>query len=137
MKTLLEFMEQNEEDSKMYKVFKFFLNTSNYDEKQIEEFTKKNKIKKEEFDEKCYNLLSKFLNSGEWNRKNRPKIDEEELMMGIEIEYEHSDNVLIAEKISLDHLSEMTDSKYYSYLILMEKLMEEKVPLEKIEKLLE
>ncbi len=134
-KTLLEFMEQNEEDSKMYKVFKFFLNTPDFSDK-IDNFLKENKITKEEFDDKAFNILSKFLSSGEWNRKDRPNVDEEELMLGIEVEYEHSDNVLVAEKISLDHLSEMENSKYYSYLILMEKLMEDKVPLEKIEKLL-
>lgn len=43
----------------------------------------------------------------------------DELMMGIKIEMEHTDNPLIAKLIAKDHLSEIQD--YYSRLRKMEK----------------
>jgi hypothetical protein len=89
-----------------------------------------------EFNEFTYHILSSFCSSGEYNRKERPKVDENQVILGIEVEYEHTDNPLIAEKIALDHLSEDGGQQYYDYLLLMERLMEEKVPLEKIENLL-
>lgn len=43
----------------------------------------------------------------------------EELMMGIKVETEHTDNPLIAKLIAKDHLSEIPD--YYSRLRKMEQ----------------
>jgi hypothetical protein len=45
--------------------------------------------------------------------------DKKELMLGIKIELEHTDDAIIASKIAKDHLDE--DSNYYSKLIEMER----------------
>ena len=42
------------------------------------------------------------------------EVDPEELKMGIEVEYEHTKDKKIAEKIALDHLAE--NPHYYSLL---------------------
>jgi len=47
------------------------------------------------------------------------KISKEQLKMGIEIEYEHTDDRKTAAKIALDHLKEIPD--YYTRLVKMEK----------------
>ena len=46
------------------------------------------------------------------------KVDATELRMGIEVEYEHTNDPVIAERIALDHLAEIDD--YYSRLKKME-----------------
>jgi hypothetical protein len=46
------------------------------------------------------------------------QFDPKELTMGIEVEYEHTDNPLIAKEIAKDHLAEC--STYYTRLKKME-----------------
>lgn len=133
--TLKEYMIQQSKESKMKKVFNFFMNEESINKDIIKEFIDKNDISMEYFNDIVYNLFSKFCSCGEWMRKGKPKVDEDQVSLGIEIEYEHTDNPLIAERIALDHLTE--NDQYYDYLILMERLMDEKVSLEKIEELLE
>lgn len=48
-------------------------------------------------------------------------VDQEQLRMGIEVEKEHTNDIEIAKKIALDHLSEEGMEKYYTNLINMEK----------------
>ena len=45
-------------------------------------------------------------------------VDPDELAMGIQVEYEHTDNKDLARKIALDHLAEIPD--YYTRLKKME-----------------
>jgi len=45
-------------------------------------------------------------------------VDKDELAMGIEVEYEHTPDKNIAERIALDHLAELDD--YYTRLKAME-----------------
>jgi hypothetical protein len=52
-------------------------------------------------------------------------VDPEELAMGIQVEYEHTNNEDLARKISLDHLSEIKD--YYSRLKKMEEEAKEEL----------
>jgi hypothetical protein len=51
-------------------------------------------------------------------------VNPKELMIGIEIEMEHTDNRAIAEQIALDHLTE--HPMYYTYLTAMERIMTQK-----------
>lgn len=135
MKTLKEFMEQEKKESKQYKVFKFFADTDIIEEDVIKEFLNDNNLSEDDFKETVFDVLHSFCNSGQWNRKERPDVDVDQLMKGIQVEYEHTDNHLIAEKIALDHLSESENSgkNYYSFLKIMEKMIEEKFPLKKLE----
>jgi len=130
---LKEYMIQQEQESKFKKVFAFFLNEDNIKEK-LETFLADNKITKDEFNSLVYDQLSSFCRGGLWNSKERPKVEEEQIIKGMQIEVEHSNNPLIAERISLDHLVEF--SNYYDYLEVMEALMTKKVPISKIEALL-
>ena len=56
----------------------------------------------------------KFMQS----EKSSSEIDQEELSKGIEIEKEHTSNGIIARRIALDHLTEI--SNYYTLLAEME-----------------
>ena len=64
--------------------------------------------------------FAQFMKDGKANEKNfkREDADPKELQMGIEVEHEHSPNPLVAERISLDHLSEI--KSYYTRLKKME-----------------
>jgi hypothetical protein len=64
-------------------------------------------------------LDDSFWNQGDWNKKGQPEVDLEQLKIGIKIEYEHTNDQKIAERIALDHLSEISD--YYDRLVKMEK----------------
>lgn len=136
MKTLKEYMEQEKKESKQYKIFKFFADSDKIDEDVINDFLKENNFSEDDFKEIVYDILHVFCNSGEWNRNDRPDVDVDQLMKGIQVEFEHTDNHLVAEKIALDHLSESDNSGkvYYSFLEIMERMIEEKFPLDKLEK---
>jgi len=65
-------------------------------------------------------MIVKGILHGLASKKNFTKedADPKELKMGIEVEYEHTDNKEVAETIALDHLSEIQD--YYTRLKAME-----------------
>jgi hypothetical protein len=63
-------------------------------------------------------ILSDILTEGE-SKKFKGNYDPKQIKMGIEVEYEHTNITLIAEKISKDHLAEIPD--YYTRLDKMEK----------------
>jgi hypothetical protein len=52
--------------------------------------------------------------SKEGDKHDREKFDPKELMMGIEVELEHTQDVDVAEEIAIDHLAE--NPRYYSEL---------------------
>ncbi len=58
---------------------------------------------------------SERLVGGVGDYKDDDEFDEKELMVGIEVEKEHTDNIEIAKEIAKDHLAE--DPQYYSKLI--------------------
>jgi hypothetical protein len=62
-----------------------------------------------------------FLFSGRANKEGVgiDDVDPVELALGITVEMEHTDNMLIAMRIALDHLAEIKD--YYTRLLEMEK----------------
>lgn len=67
------------------------------------------------------NFIEDFVNAGYANEKNftAEDADPDELAMGIKVEMEHTSNRAIAERIALDHLSEIKD--YYTRLKKMEE----------------
>ncbi len=76
-----------------------------------------------EVEAEIYKLATKFVNfllDGKANEKgiDEEDVDAEELKMGIEVEKEHTPDEDVAKRISLDHLSELSD--YYTRLKKME-----------------
>jgi len=59
-------------------------------------------------------------------------VNAEELAMGIQVEYEHTNNEELARKISVDHLTEIPD--YYSRLKKMEEEAKEELGISDEEK---
>lgn len=66
-------------------------------------------------------FIEEFVNKGRAKEKGFTKedADPEELKMGIKIEMEHTSNVILSERIALDHLAEIKD--YYTRLKKMEE----------------
>lgn len=70
-----------------------------------------------------YTLATKFVNflrGGRSNEKGFTVVDADpnELSAGIEVEYEHTPDSMVAKKIAMDHLAELPD--YYTRLKAME-----------------
>jgi len=64
-----------------------------------------------------------LISGGLADNKSPLKYDPDQVLMGMEIEMEHTDNPMIALEISIDHLQE--NPKYYDYLDKMEKDMKD------------
>jgi hypothetical protein len=75
-------------------------------------------IPKEVLENEIYAILTSFFNKGKSRENPNAPIDPTELRTGIKEEMEHTDNPLISEKISRDHL--VSDASYYSHLAAME-----------------
>ena len=69
--------------------------------------------------EESFPMLYEFMNGGKSKGIVPEDIDPEQLKQGIEVEYEHTANEMIARKIALDHLTE--HPAYYSALKKMEE----------------
>jgi hypothetical protein len=77
------------------------------------------KMEEPALENEIYAIMSSFFNKGKWVANPNVPIDPQQLQMGITEEMEHTDNPLIAERISKDHLSN-GDSLYYTHLKEME-----------------
>lgn len=82
-------------------------------------------IPEEVLENEIYAILTSFFNKGKSRENPNVPIDPNELRTGIKMEMEHTDNPLIAEKISKDHLSS-GDALYYTHLAMMESQYEGK-----------
>lgn len=71
-------------------------------------------------EEVIYELLGSFIGYGNANKTGfeLKDADKKELAMGRKVELEHTNCPMIAERIALDHLSEISD--YYTRLAKME-----------------
>ena len=91
----------------------------------LHNYCEKNNMDVHEFEKSVYSLASIFVNmlfkEGFFNRSGSKisSIDPKELEKGIQIEFEHTDNWIIAFRIALDHLVEIPD--YYTRLEKLEK----------------
>jgi len=112
----------NEQENKMddihNKIIKWFMENPYPDDNKVHEFAKSNNIEPDKLEGHIYMILSSILNEGK-SKNFKGSYDPEEVKNGIEVELEHTPNRLIAEKISKDHLSEISD--YYTRLSKMEK----------------
>jgi len=117
-----------EEDKEIVnKLWDFFKNNPYPKDDKVHKFAEDNNINEHELENIIYGILSTFISGGEANKKGltADKANQEQLKMGIEVEYEHVDKNspyadMIAERISLDHLAELPDD-YYTLLDEMEK----------------
>jgi hypothetical protein len=100
------------------KIIKWFLQNPYPADDTVHTFAEENGMEPDDFESDIYHVLSSVLSEG-FSRGKDIKHDPSELKMGIEVEYEHTTNPLIARKISLDHLSETPD--YYTRLKRMEE----------------
>lgn len=63
-------------------------------------------------------FVSKAQASAAWVQLGRPRVDLEQLQLGMEVEQEHTESLLDAAQIAVDHLDEFAD--YYTRLTIME-----------------
>lgn len=115
----------NEESSVREKIIDFFnKHKGKIKDSEIHDFSDKIGMDTHKFEEEVYSLLYDLMKGkdngvvGKHNNIPDEKFDEKELKMGIEVEYEHTDDRDIAEGIAKDHLSEFPD--YYTRLKKME-----------------
>ena len=113
-------------------LFAFFTKYKYPKDTLMHALAKKYNIKPDELEQEVYSILTDFLAFGKWNeRKDKNvKVDPEQLKMGMKVEMEHTNCPLIARKIALDHLSELSD--YYSRLRQMEDAAKKKLQTEEI-----
>lgn len=73
------------------------------------------------FEAYIYSILGSFLGAGRAKEKGYTEKDApaDELKKGIKVEMEHTTDPVIAKRIALDHLAEISD--YYTRLLKMEK----------------
>lgn len=102
------------------------------DQNRFEEY--RNAIKKEYSID--IRLFKDKIRGGRADGKDITKYDLQQLLMGIKVELEHTDNRMTALEITTDHLEQMPD--YYTRLLKMEKeaedAMEKKEKVEKSKK---
>jgi hypothetical protein len=99
-------------------LIEFLILNPHPEDEQIHKLAEINKVDKHEFEEIAYSLLGNLLSGGKSRGILPINLDEEQLKMGIEVEYEHTKDIEIATKIAIDHLHEIKD--YYTRLAKME-----------------
>ena len=122
MKTQISNMIKKElvkEENYNDKIIDFLMENPNPPDSKIHEFAKKSGIMPDEIEGKIYGILSSFLSGGKSQGK-KLEVDASELKKGIAVEFEHTNNKRLAEKIARDHLSEFEN--YYTWLDWMESL---------------
>ena len=103
-------------------IIKWFLKNPYPEDDAVHTYAEKLGIDPDEFERHIYMVLSSFLSEGLSKGKD-VKHDSDELKMGIEVEYEHTTNPMMAKKIAMDHLVETPD--YYTRLKRMEEEAED------------
>ncbi len=98
---------------------KFLHENPNPSDSEVHEWAEENGLEVEEVEKQAYALATSmvdFLYGGLAFESGTTEddVDPDELLMGIEVEMEHTNNELIAKKIAMDHLTEIDD--YYTRL---------------------
>lgn len=101
------------------RIMEFFKNTPPKSDEDVHALAERLGVDKHELEQKIYEILSSFLSEGRFKKYDGPTFDEEQIQTGIEVEKEHTSNPALAERITLDHLSEFDD--YYTRLTQMEE----------------
>lgn len=99
-------------------IIKWFLKHPNPKDDTVHAYAEEIGMDPDEFETHVYMILSNVLSKG-LSKGAEIKCDPKELKMGIDVEYEHTSEPLIAKKIACDHLAEIPD--YYTRLKRMEE----------------
>ncbi len=121
-KIVIESKEEREDKDDNEALYQFLLDNPSPSDEEFHKFAEEQSKDKHKAEEEVYKLASKFvrfIKGGEWNKEGPVPYDENELKMGIEVEYEHTPDKDVARKIALDHLTELKD--YYTRLAKMEE----------------
>ena len=117
-KLILEQEQEKGKNDLHAEIIKWFLSNPYPKDDKVHAFAEKLGQDPDEFEGHIYMVLSSFLSEG--NSKGKDiKHDPKQLEIGIKVEMEHTTNPVLARKISLDHLVEISD--YYTRLAKMEK----------------
>jgi uncharacterized circularly permuted ATP-grasp superfamily protein len=111
-------LELYNSDFKIQKQIIKFLNQKQHKKQNIDTIVSKIEIEREKLINSMHELMVAFFSEGKSVNFNG-EYDQVQLKKGIEVEMEHTNNPLIAEKIAKDHLSEIPN--YYDYLETMEE----------------
>jgi len=97
----------------------FFADHDNPSEEDVQAFADEQGIDFEDVIERAFTLLHNLLNGvGKHNDVPDDEFDPDQLEKGINVEREHTNDLLVAKMIAKDHLSELPD--YYDRLENME-----------------
>lgn len=116
-------------------LIEIFKTVPKINDKTVHTLAEKINVSKDVVEDEIYSILSSFLNKGKWAELNiKPKVDAKELKIGKEVEMEHTNDLILAERIALDHLTELDD--YYTRLAAMEKIGKEEKEKEKLKQII-
>lgn len=111
--------EQNDVKNIKLELMKFFKENPKPEDSKIHSLAEKFGIEPDELEKVIYSILGSFFGAGRaLEREGKFEVDPKELEMGIKVELEHTNCPLIAERIAMDHLAEISD--YYTRLKKME-----------------
>ena len=112
-------------------VVEYLLENPSPSDDQFHEWAEERGFDKHKTEEVAYRLAARYAQFFMGGRSREKElrledVDANELVAGIEVEFEHSSDRTTAKKIALDHLAEFPDSPlgYYTALLLMEKIIE-------------
>ena len=101
-------------------LFDFIDRNPDPNDQEFHAFSDEKGINTHELEAAAYSLLSDFINGGK-DEEEPGEYSQDQLEKGTEVEKEHTDNDLIAQRIVKDHLVE--NPRYYDYLEDMENKM--------------
>lgn len=122
--------DESEDMGVMYvpesEVLKFFLEHQNPTDKAFHEFCEEKGWNKHQAEAVAYRFATRYakFRTGGVSKGKRPSdLIAEEESMGQTVEYEHTSNPEDALKIAWDHLAEVPNSKYYTFLDAIERVL--------------
>ena len=121
-------MARKRKSNLQQRIFSYFIQNPNPTDEEFHEWMDDEGITYEQAYPVIYEMMSKFadLATQGFSKGEAPEdLDPEQLEMGIEVEYEHTDDYETARKIAYDHLTEFPD--YYDALEEMEDKLLEKM----------
>jgi hypothetical protein len=107
-------------------LYEFFAKNPNPPDSMIHTLSDVLGISPHDVEAEIYSILSSFMANGRYNESGKieAEIPEDELKAGIEVEYEHTTDKVMARRIAMDHLAEIpgtgNNDGYYSLLKKME-----------------
>jgi|WetSurMetagenome_2_1015567.scaffolds.fasta_scaffold811764_2 hypothetical protein len=118
MGSVSELVSANDKQSVQKLIVAMFIKQPAVNANTVKEIADRGGLTVDMINNEIYEMLGSLLNGGKFAANPNMPIDDRQLQMGIAVEAEHTDNYFLRKKISLDHLSEMSD--YYTKLKEME-----------------